>query len=233
MSSKLALLARYAPAKASSKADRRKDGSGGAGTSGRASARASSTTRAVIVEDADTVPGAEQVQDSWDAAEEEGPAPEQLRGAYASRGEWTVEEEGAAGQGERADSSPPRRSRLLDRTLAPAREGASELHLLRPGHRDGDDASPPRKPKSARLEHTSSGHAAGLQTGAAFGQAEQRIAGRRDLALQATDPGKAGAGAETVYRDRQGKKLDMLSEFMRQQSVAEGKVLPLLHCSCC
>jgi pre-mRNA-splicing factor CWC26 len=32
----------------------------------------------------------------------------------------------------------------------------------------------------------------------------------------------AGKGAETVYRDRKGRKLDMLNEFMRQQAIVEG-----------
>ncbi|KAG5190742.1 hypothetical protein JKP88DRAFT_175374, partial [Tribonema minus] len=33
-----------------------------------------------------------------------------------------------------------------------------------------------------------------------------------------------GQTAETVYRDRRGRKLDMLSEFMRQQDAREGAV---------
>ena len=32
---------------------------------------------------------------------------------------------------------------------------------------------------------------------------------------------------ETVYRDKKGKKLDMLSEFMRQQNTEESKKLKL------
>ena len=37
-------------------------------------------------------------------------------------------------------------------------------------------------------------------------------------------PEDSGKNAETVYRDKKGKKLDMLNEFMRQQAVREGKV---------
>lgn len=32
-----------------------------------------------------------------------------------------------------------------------------------------------------------------------------------------------GANAETVYRDKRGRKLDMLNEMMRQQEIVEGK----------
>jgi hypothetical protein len=34
----------------------------------------------------------------------------------------------------------------------------------------------------------------------------------------------SGAGEGTVYRDKRGRKLDMLNEFMRQQAAREGKV---------
>ncbi len=32
------------------------------------------------------------------------------------------------------------------------------------------------------------------------------------------------ASQETVYRDKRGRKLDMLNEFMRQEALREGKV---------
>jgi hypothetical protein len=40
-------------------------------------------------------------------------------------------------------------------------------------------------------------------------------------------PSLQGAGQDTVYRDKKGKKLDMLNEFMRQQAVREGKEFKL------
>jgi len=37
--------------------------------------------------------------------------------------------------------------------------------------------------------------------------------------------GAAGAEQETVYRDKRGRKLDMLNQMMRQQAIAEGKAV--------
>ena len=44
-------------------------------------------------------------------------------------------------------------------------------------------------------------------------------------------PEDSGKNAETVYRDKKGKKLDMLNEFMRQQAVRDGKVPHYSICS--
>jgi pre-mRNA-splicing factor CWC26 len=83
------------------------------------------------------------------------------------------------------------------------------------------DASPERDLK--RRKKTASGHDAGLQTGAGFGRTERNIKSQRDKAMKDGDPALMGEGQETVYRDKKGKKLDMLNEFMRQQAVNEGK----------
>ena len=45
--------------------------------------------------------------------------------------------------------------------------------------------------------------------------------------LSVVDEAQAGKNAETVYRDRKGKKLDMLNEFMLQQAIQEGKAVRL------
>jgi pre-mRNA-splicing factor CWC26 len=70
---------------------------------------------------------------------------------------------------------------------------------------------------------TSTGHTAGLHSGGSFGEAERTLKRERDQDLAQMDQGAAGRNAETVYRDKRGRKLDMLSEFMKQQSSAEGK----------
>ena len=141
-------------------------------------------------------------------------------------------------------SSPPRRQRARhdsDNDASPPR---------RARHDCDDDAGPPRRtvvespsdkgynvevkkelaPSSNRAatvvekrKKTASGHDAGLQTGAGFGRTEKEMKARRDEEIKNADPSLQGAGQETVYRDRKGKKLDMLSEFMRQQAVREGK----------
>lgn len=70
---------------------------------------------------------------------------------------------------------------------------------------------------------TSTGHTAGIHSASSFGQEERTLKRERELELSQVDASAAGQNAETVYRDKRGKKLDMLSEFMKQQSSAEGK----------
>jgi pre-mRNA-splicing factor CWC26 len=67
----------------------------------------------------------------------------------------------------------------------------------------------------------SSGHIAGLQSSSSFQERERIARSSRDEGFQ--DPSLTGENAETVYRDRRGKKLDMLNEFMRQQANKEGQ----------
>lgn len=73
--------------------------------------------------------------------------------------------------------------------------------------------------KGDRQDTASSGHRAGVQSAESFGRAERELRRARDEGLAELDqqPG------ETVYRDRRGRKLDMLNEFMRQQELADGK----------
>jgi pre-mRNA-splicing factor CWC26 len=87
---------------------------------------------------------------------------------------------------------------------------------------DGKNLGPSNK-LVERRKKTASGHDAGLQTGAGFGRTEKEIKDRRDEEMKSGDPSLQGADQDTVYRDRKGKKLDMLNEFMRQQAVREGK----------
>jgi pre-mRNA-splicing factor CWC26 len=81
--------------------------------------------------------------------------------------------------------------------------------------------------KDERRSKTASGHNAGLQTGEGFGKTEKELKSQRDEELKGGDPSLQGAGQDTVYRDKKGKKLDMLNEFMRQQAVREGKEFKL------
>jgi pre-mRNA-splicing factor CWC26 len=77
---------------------------------------------------------------------------------------------------------------------------------------------------------TASGHRAGVHSASSFGVAERALKRERDEELAAVN--KAGTGGkggkdqgneETVYRDKRGKKLDMLNEFMKQQNSGEGQ----------
>ena len=64
-----------------------------------------------------------------------------------------------------------------------------------------------------------------FKTSKQFGEVERSLKQER----QREDASKANEqpAVETVYRDKKGKKLDMLSEFMRQQSTEESKKLKI------
>lgn len=67
-----------------------------------------------------------------------------------------------------------------------------------------------------------SGHSAGLQSTSTFRDAEREIRTKSN-SYDVSDPSLTGENAETVYRDKRGRKLDMLSEFMRQTAAKEGR----------
>ena len=81
---------------------------------------------------------------------------------------------------------------------------------------------------SSKRTMTASGHDAGLQSATSFSKKEMELKKSRDAELLNANPELSGEVADTTYRDRRGKKLDMLSEFMRQQAVREGKVMSIL-----
>jgi pre-mRNA-splicing factor CWC26 len=78
-----------------------------------------------------------------------------------------------------------------------------------------------------RVATTASGHAAGLQTGSQFGAKEKEIQTAKTQELTGADKSLTGENEETVYRDKRGRKLDMLNEMMRQQALREGKALKI------
>lgn len=63
---------------------------------------------------------------------------------------------------------------------------------------------------------------AGLFTAEEFEHQRKLAAKRKDL-LRGADAAQMGANAETVYRDKRGRKLDMLNEMVRQQEILDGK----------
>lgn len=63
---------------------------------------------------------------------------------------------------------------------------------------------------------TSSGHTAGIHSASSFGRAEHQLKRQREVELSEFNS-KYGGKEETVYRDKRGKKLDMVNEFMKQQ----------------
>ena len=76
-----------------------------------------------------------------------------------------------------------------------------------------------------KVAMTASGHTAGIQGSSKFAEREAELRREREEEMKLAAANKlSGAEADTVYRDKRGKKLDMLSEFMRQQAVRDGKV---------
>ncbi|CAI5719916.1 unnamed protein product [Peronospora farinosa] len=63
---------------------------------------------------------------------------------------------------------------------------------------------------------------AGLFTAAEFDR-QRKIAAKENDIMRGIDASEMGANAKTVYRDKRGRKLDMLNEMVRQQEVRDGK----------
>jgi len=138
------------------------------------------------------------------------------------------------------DASPPRQRRRHDSPPSAGDGGAGG------GGKDGGrgkekgDASPPHRrrhdspsPEARRKKKEEKGEKGGkeekkevgLKTGAEF-RVEleaKKAAQAQEWAEGAKDQSMTGQNAETVVRDRRGRKLEMLSEFLNQEAFKEGK----------
>ncbi|CAM9426956.1 unnamed protein product [Ascophyllum nodosum] len=120
---------------------------------------------------------------------------------------------GEGGAGHEDDASPPRRRQTGDGKADGGGNGRGAGRGLPTGGKgDGNDGV-----------KTSSGYYAGLQSGKDFKVVEQRLRQKQEAEMKAVDKDSSGQGAETVYRDKKGRKLDMLNEFMKQQEVKADK----------
>lgn len=81
--------------------------------------------------------------------------------------------------------------------------------------------------ESSRATHMASGHAAGMQSGKEFGEREREIRDAKAREMKAFGASESGVGAETTYRDKSGRKLDMVNQYMRTQAIQEGKKLKI------
>ena len=158
--------------------------------------------------------------------------------------EWTTSEQSVQGLGSpnrRSEQSGSARTRHDSDSDGPPRrrsEQSGSAPAARTRH-DSDSNIPPVKAVSdmheakpsasarSKMEFTASGHAAGLQSGGTFGVKERELKRKRDLELASGDPALSGELEETVYRDKRGRKLDMLNEMMRQQALREGKAVKI------
>ncbi|RLO01823.1 hypothetical protein DYB28_005513 [Aphanomyces astaci] len=84
------------------------------------------------------------------------------------------------------------------------------------GRRDGNASSPRRNPSND--DQLAVG---GVFTGKEFKAQQDQLRATQQAAFQ--DEALMGKQAETIYRDKRGRKLDMLMEMQRQQEIQDGK----------
>ena len=148
------------------------------------------------------------------------------------------------------DISPPRRRRGSDDDISPPRRRrGSDDDISPPRRRRGsdDDISSPRRrlqektstspPSSAKRRERKSSRRGdekgaggedivkmtGLIQGDQVADISRRKREEKKRKYEQTNPEESGQNAETVYRDRRGRKLDTLSAFMMQEEVRQGK----------
>jgi len=235
MTSKLDLLKRYGSAAASD--------SGGAKKRKKVRKHAPSDNQLRVVHDDDGYrPNVAKVNAAWEDAEAEDEMPvvvdETGKVVQSHSGSWSVNVEPPATSGARNDSpSPPRRPtsrkdspspprRARNDSPSPPRRARNESAIV--GATDDNQsgsnrASQSPSPPKERAK-TASGHTAGLMSISAF-VAEDKELKAAAMAAAASADGSGPTQEDTVYRDKRGRKLDMLNEMMRQQAIREGKAV--------
>lgn len=186
-------------------------------------------------------------QEIYDEEEDEKP---QLAGNVEPEPEPCRERGGSRARHDSPDPSPPRRGRRDSPDPSPPRRGrrdSPDPSLPRRGRRDSPDPSPPRRrdrergreargtkgdaspprrapppPKNPPPPPPPKGfNAPGLHKNV---RAEvEELESARSSQLEASNPAALGAGEDTVYRDRKGRKLEMLNEMMRQEQGGASK----------
>jgi len=118
-----------------------------------------------------------------------------------------------------ADLSPPRGSRTPD--LSPPRRESRDRDSS-PRRREQDLPPPSRMPTKDVPPPTrlASGAIAGLQHASDVKKQAEDVINRQKAKFAGVDPSLMGKDAQTVYRDRRGRKLEGLEAFTRQK---EGK----------
>uniref|UniRef100_H3GLI2 Pre-mRNA-splicing factor CWC26 n=1 Tax=Phytophthora ramorum TaxID=164328 RepID=H3GLI2_PHYRM len=186
-------------------------------------------TRVVDADDAweQSAPSREDIEKKWeqDATEDEQPLVvaadgEQLEDpqdlpVYVDSDKYLDEFRGKKKQKEDGDLSPPRKKKTggpRGRDNTPDQKPTNE-----PSKRDDKNLKKESVKADGKEEKK-----AGLFTATEF-EAQRKVAARRKDVLHGVDASEMGANAETVYRDKRGRKLDMLNEMVRQQEVLDGK----------
>ncbi|KAL3682976.1 hypothetical protein R1sor_000998 [Riccia sorocarpa] len=133
------------------------------------------------------------------------------------------------GPGRRRDSSEDVTREALD--VKKTRIGGS-VDLSPPRRHDSPEMPPSRRKESninesgdedrnGRRHKMADGSTGGLRTDKQVTEEIQRKKAMELKALRELDPSASGRGAETVYRDKRGRRLEGLEEFVRQQKGEE------------
>jgi len=117
------------------------------------------------------------------------------------------------------DLSPKRKRHDSDNDLSPPRQQNNNIS----SKRHDNDLSPPRKQNSDTNKPVTmlSGTKAGLLSSEEITHEIKKKKQRMESNTATSDPSKLGKGAQTIYRDKKGKKLS-INEILQQQ---EGKYI--------
>ena len=132
------------------------------------------------------------------------------------------------------DISPPRRTRRDSGDISPPRRKRHDSGDISPPRRtvqDSEDLSPPRvganfstvrrsRPStdiSKSKDRMTSGARAGLQNAQALKEENALVRKKQEDYFKSLDPSVSGKHAETVYRDKQGRKVDPKLEKLRKK----------------
>ena len=142
------------------------------------------------------------------------------------------------------DADPPRRARRDSPDPSPPRRGRHDDDDAEPPRRRSDDADPPRRgraeggalapmPPPPAPEERSCDQGSSTRSFSAPGLHKKvssevaQLQARQAAQLQASDPTKLGADKDTVYRDRKGRKLEMLNQMVEQEGGGGKKKEPV------
>ncbi|KAG6617188.1 uncharacterized protein IUM83_02365 [Phytophthora cinnamomi] len=227
MSSKLEYLQRYMSGGGGDAADSEKKKKKKVKKTKKSRSSSALGTRVVDADESweHSAPSREAIEKKWelDAAEDEQPL------VVAADGEELVDpqdlpvyvdSDSPKHRSSRRDSverkeKPANRDRPRDSRVA-STEVKSESRKKEVQYGDADKVKTELKPKGDEEKK------AGLFTAAEF-EHQRKIAAKRKDVLRGVDASEMGANAETVYRDKRGRKLDMLNEMVRQQEILDGK----------
>ena len=126
-------------------------------------------------------------------------------------------------------NSPPRRKRHDSDVNSPPRRKRHDSDDNSPPRRKRHNLSPPRKadrdqrspdlslPRKSDEERMSSGAKAGLQSAQILKEENAMVRKRQEDFFRSLDPSLSGRHAETVYRDKKGKKVDPKLEKLKER----------------